>query len=239
LNNTIVADNHDVSLAGPGDDVDRLDGGGTLNARNSLFQTTPAAGTINGLNLNNITGLNPQLGLLKNNGGLTMTHSISPSSPAVNKGDVTLIAAPDNVSDQRGPGFHRVIGGAVDIGAYEAQPPADTITISSAPNPSLVGQTATFTATVMGNAANSNIPLGTVMFFVDGAAVATVALNNGVAVFATAGLAVGAHNVFALYNPAVIGDYTFNSGASSVLVHTVVAPPPPNPQSPIGRRWRR
>lgn len=52
---------------------------------------------------------------LANNGGPTLTHAISGSSPAVNAGN--------NVAsfnyDQRGAGYPRVIGANADIGAFE------------------------------------------------------------------------------------------------------------------------
>jgi len=250
LNNAIIADNHLVSLAGAANDI-RLTGG-TLNSRNSLFQETPPGGTFNGLNLNNITGVNPQLGPLQNNGGQTFTHSLGGTSPAVNTGSNAVITAPDNVNDQRGPGFNRTISGTVDIGAYEFQPAAVAVGLTSNLNPSLFRQTVTFSATVAGTAANSNIPQGTVMFVVDGAPLAVVALVNGSASVATSTLAVGVRSVQVFYTPATaIGDYSFSAGASGVLAQTVQAIPPVvpvapvapvvpvTPASPIGRRWRR
>jgi hypothetical protein len=65
---------------------------------------------------NSISG-NPLLGPLADNGGLTLTHALSPSSPAIHTG-----ANPQSlVTDQRGTGFAREIGGLVDIGAFELQ----------------------------------------------------------------------------------------------------------------------
>lgn len=67
----------------------------------------------------NITGQNPQLGFLTDNGGLTKTHAPSEGSPAIDAGSP---AAPGGgnacaVSDQRG--FLRPLGAACDIGAFE------------------------------------------------------------------------------------------------------------------------
>ena len=59
-----------------------------------------------------------QLGPLADNGGPTETHALLSSSPAINAGD-PLYAGP-MVTDQRGTGFARVLGGRVDMGAYES-----------------------------------------------------------------------------------------------------------------------
>ena len=71
-----------------------------------------------------IIGACPLLGPLRNNGGLTMTHSLLSQSPAIDKG-----SNPENVNeDQRGQAsdtrpfpYARVSGAAADIGAYEVQ----------------------------------------------------------------------------------------------------------------------
>jgi hypothetical protein len=46
-------------------------------------------------------------------------------SPALDAGDPSFAGPPD--TDQRGPGFQRVINGRVDIGAYEKQPNATSL----------------------------------------------------------------------------------------------------------------
>jgi hypothetical protein len=59
-----------------------------------------------------ITGANPLLGPLGDNGGPTLTHALLPGSPALDTGDDTLTG-----TDQRGA--PRRSGAHVDIGAYE------------------------------------------------------------------------------------------------------------------------
>jgi len=252
VNNTILADNHLVSLAGAESDLFRLPstsgGSGTVNASNSLFGDTPtigANGTLNGAQFNNQFGANPQLGPLQNNGGPTQTHALTTAaSPAVDAGSNALITSPDNVSDQRGASFNRIINSTVDIGAYEYQPPAVFVGILSNQNPAPLGSQVTFTAIVNGFAPNSNVVSGTVTYIIDGVAVADGALVNGVSFFVVSGLTAGNHTVQIRYNPPpAVGSYGFATGVSGVLTQTIVPPPapppPPNPLSPLGRRWRR
>ena len=61
-----------------------------------------------------LTG-DPMLGPLADNGGPTLTHALMSGSTAIDAGTDDL--GFDN--DQRGPGFHRVVGVAADIGAFE------------------------------------------------------------------------------------------------------------------------
>ena len=74
--------------------------------------------------------LNPMLGPLANNGGPTQTMALLPGSPAINAGSNALaVDANGNplTTDQRGAGFPRIVGGTVDIGAYEFTPLSQTI----------------------------------------------------------------------------------------------------------------
>ena len=64
--------------------------------------------------------LDPELAPLAANGGPTRTHALSATSPAIDRGTDTW-----EPFDQRGRGFPRKIGAAVDIGAYERD--TDTI----------------------------------------------------------------------------------------------------------------
>ena len=78
------------------------DGGGFLNGPGDQIST------------------DPMLGPLQNNGGPTLTHVLSPHSPAVNAGDPSFTPPPSY--DQRGSPFVRVFSGRIDIGSVEAQP---------------------------------------------------------------------------------------------------------------------
>jgi hypothetical protein len=61
--------------------------------------------------------VDPQLGPLQDNGGLSWTMALLPGSPAIDSGDNT--GAP--MWDQRGPGFPRIVNGTIDRGAFEVQ----------------------------------------------------------------------------------------------------------------------
>ncbi|MDQ6786500.1 MAG: carboxypeptidase-like regulatory domain-containing protein, partial [Acidobacteriota bacterium] len=63
-------------------------------------------------------GTDPLLDVLKNNGGLSATHALLAGSPAIDAGNNSFATG---ANDQRGPGFARIFGSAVDIGAFEVQ----------------------------------------------------------------------------------------------------------------------
>ncbi len=83
--------------------------------------------------------LDPHLGPLANNGGPTQTLALLPGSPALNAGDNNALSV-TGPFDQRGSGFARVASGAIDIGAFELQPPSSPPSGGGgamAPHPSL------------------------------------------------------------------------------------------------------
>ena len=73
-----------------------------------------------------LTGVDPHLAPLADNGGATQTMALLPGSPAINAGSNDLIP-PGVTTDQRY--FARIVGGVVDIGAYEAN--AETPSVSA------------------------------------------------------------------------------------------------------------
>lgn len=101
---TILTD--DTASADP--DLD----GSVISLGHNLFGNMSGG---SGFVSNDLVNVNPQLGLLQNNGGPTQTMALLPGSPAINAGDNT--GAP--TYDQRGPGFPRIVGGTIDIGAFE------------------------------------------------------------------------------------------------------------------------
>jgi len=89
---------------------------------NNLIGVGSGSNLVNGIN-GNLVGsstspLNPLLGPLQNNGGPTPTMAVLGGSPAINAGNNAYAPGP---YDQRGPGYARIVGGTIDIGAYEYQ----------------------------------------------------------------------------------------------------------------------
>jgi hypothetical protein len=93
--------------------------GPLLSKGYNLIQDTTGC-QIDGDTTGNITGVAPLLGPLADNGGPTLTRALLPGSVAIDAGDPSFAGPPD--FDQRGPGFPRVAGGRIDMGAFESQP---------------------------------------------------------------------------------------------------------------------
>src|SRR5205085_4083018 len=111
----------------------------------NLIQSTSGA-TINpnGGAGPDITGQDPLLNALMDNGGPTFTHSLQCSSPAIDKGKA-FGAAPDSLKDQRGGSrpfdfadavYPNALGGdGSDIGAYETQSAGGCVPTAVPPSP--------------------------------------------------------------------------------------------------------
>jgi hypothetical protein len=105
-----------------------------------------------------------------------------------------------------------------DLGAASTEKTTATTLVASA-NPQVLDQPVKFTATVA-LASGTGTPTGNVVFSIDEATVATVALNaSGVATYTTSALAVGEHYVLASY----AGTTTYNSSGDG-LTETIVLP---------------
>ncbi len=92
---------------------------------------------------------------------------------------------------------------------------ASAIALAASPNPGILGQTVTLTATVTSTA--SGKPTGTVTFNNGNAKLGTGTISTGKATYATSMLPVGTAAISAVYG----GDSTF-SGSNSTTVHQVV-----------------
>ena len=145
---------------------------------------------------------------LKDNGGPTKTVALVAGSPAINA------ATGCPATDQRG--ITRPQGANCDIGAYEFVT-GTTVTLGSSQNPSVFGQSVTFTAAVTG--VESGTPTGTATFF-DGAIAVCSSLTldgSGRATCSTSTLPVGARSITAVYS----GDTDYAGSTSTVLTQTV------------------
>ena len=86
----------------------------TFVANYSLIEA-PGSSVLVGAN--NRVGVDPLLGPLANNGGLTATHRPQSGSPVIDAGNPAIPSPP--ATDQRG--FARIAGAAVDLGSVEVQ----------------------------------------------------------------------------------------------------------------------
>jgi predicted outer membrane repeat protein len=123
-------DMYSVLVGGNTADNANPDISGTLGTvEYSLIQNT--AGYSAGSETGNVTGQDPLLGTLADNGGATLTHSIDINGPAVDAGANPLGLA----YDQRGIGYEREKAGTyagtarTDIGAYETDTPLPNGTV--------------------------------------------------------------------------------------------------------------
>src|SRR4029077_7830681 len=82
----------------------------------------------------------------------------------------------------------------------------------SSANPSVFGQSVTFTATVSPVAPGAGTPTGTVTYLDGGSPIGSGTLSGGVATFTTSALAVGNHTITANYG----GDGNFNVSTGSL-----------------------
>ena len=122
LHNCIVSGN---TLPGGG----RSDIVGSVST-NSSYNIIGSGGNLTDGIKSNRMDVEPLIGPLADNGGAVQTHALLPGSPAINGADgVEAIDAEGNPlsTDGRGEGFARVVDGAVDIGAFEAQDATGTI----------------------------------------------------------------------------------------------------------------
>jgi len=113
LNHTIVAGNRRAA-------VDEDISGDSYDIYYGLVGAVAPGVTLSGTN--NLFGSDPLLAPLADNGGPTLTHALLPGSPAINAGVPALVADVDDTPeyDQRGAPFSRVVGTAIDMGAFEA-----------------------------------------------------------------------------------------------------------------------
>ena len=95
----------------------------------------------------------------------------------------------------------------------EAVEPAPTaVSLTASPSPANMGQLVTLTATVVTSVAGLPSPAGTVVFADQFGTIGTAQIAAGIATFATSTLAVGTHNITALFTGG--GSYAANTSAA-------------------------
>ena len=185
-------------------------GDGTFRAVLSTITPTPLGGT-RSLALSDFDGdgkLDLAVGsgnfLLLGNGDGTFRTPIvlGASGPGIAVGDFNRDGRPD-----------LAVGGVTVLLNIFVSP--TTTTITSSLNPSVFGQSVTFSATVTPK--GSGTPSGTVKFRDGSRVLGTSRLNRGAAKFSTAALAVGHHCITAVYS----GDKNFSASTSRKLDQVV------------------
>ena len=89
---------------------------------------------------------------------------------------------------------------------------SSTTAVASSQNPSVIGQSVIFTATVAAVAPGTGTPTGTVTFLDGGSAIGSGTLSAGVTTFTTSALAGGNHTLTTSYG----GDASFNASTGSL-----------------------
>jgi hypothetical protein len=152
---TIVADNNAIfyfdspgydpaGFYDPADYSPDLGDSFTSLGHNLVGNSTAGSGSA----ATDLLNVEARLGPLQDNGGPTQAMALLPGSPAINAGDNTGAPA----YDQRGSGFPRIVGGAIDIGAFEVQngSPTQAGSLAVAGFPSTTaGVAGTFTVTAL------------------------------------------------------------------------------------------
>jgi hypothetical protein len=206
VGNTVLAGNTDF-LGGPD-----LFGSVTSQGHNLIGNISGVSGG-SGWATSDLQNFDPLLGPLQNNGGPTQTMALLPGSRAIDAGDNNLVPA-GVTTDQRGPGFNRIVDGTVDIGAFEVQPPTVSVTASvSAP---VYGQAVTVTAAL--SYLGSPVTAGAVTFQEGTTVLASgVALNSsGQATYTTSSLSAAAHTLRAVYSGSP--GFFASSGSTSLTI---------------------
>jgi Bacterial Ig-like domain (group 3)/Right handed beta helix region len=139
---------------------------------------------------------------------------LSATSPLVTLGDPKAANLPATDFD----GLPRIVNGDISLGVYEYQPvTAKSPVLTSSANPSYVGQTVTFTATL--DTSSTRLPVTGTMTFRDGTNVlGTVSVGTaGTAALSLSSLSAGTHSIYAIYS----GDSDLPPATTNTLSQTV------------------
>jgi hypothetical protein len=169
----------------------------------TVSAVNPAAGTPGGTVTFNDGG--SSIGSATLSGG---TGSFSTSSLSVGSHTITVSYSGDS-------NFTGSTSSAITQTVNQA---STSTSVSSGTNPSVFGQSVTFTAQVSVSSPGAGTPAGTVTFSDGGSSIGSGSVSpSGIATFATSGLAVGSHTITASYG----GDANFTGSSSSAITQTV------------------
>jgi hypothetical protein len=170
--------------------------GQTVTFTAHVVATSPASGTPTGTATFNDGG--SALGTISVSGG---TATFFTSSLSVGGHTITAVYNGDiNFTASTSPGVTQTVNQGVT-----------TTSLGAAPNPSKVGQSVTFTATVAATSPASGTPTGTVTFKDGGGTIGTGTLSASTAAFTTSSLTLGTHTITAVYG----GSTNFASSTST------------------------
>jgi hypothetical protein len=175
---------------------------------------------------------------------ITFTSLVSPVAPSGGKPTGSVAFIIDGISQQSVPLSSNgradfVPSTALSVGSHTVKTQysgdsnfvtststtlVQTVTISqtkatlvSSINPSTIGQSVTFTATISPVAPGSGTPTGTVTFIIDGVSQPTLSLTGNQAILSTSSLSKGSHSITAQYS----GNSSFSSSTSSAYTQKV------------------
>ncbi len=142
-------------------------------------------------------------------------------SPTLSGGVATLITTSLSISNHKIKvvygGDGNFTGSVSSVLTETVTKDATTTSVTSSANPSVFGQSVTFTATVSAGAPGSGTPTGTVTFNDGSTTLGKSTLSSGSASFSTANLAVASHSITVSYS----GDAKFTTSASTALSQVV------------------
>jgi subtilase family serine protease len=163
------------------------------------------------------------LGTLDSSSSTTANNPIARmySLPGSDFHDITSGTSTGTPNYTAAPGYDLVTG----LGSPVANQLVDdlagfaktTTKLSSSVNPSVFGQSVTFTATVSASIRGTGVPTGSVTFKNGATALGTVTLASGTATLRTTNLSVGTDSITVVYN----GNAEFTGSTSSALSQTV------------------
>lgn len=146
--------------------------------------------------------------------GLTVVFSVSSGPASISGSTLTITGAGPVVvaADQSGNANY---AGATEVTrSITVNKGAPAAGLTASPNPVLVQNTVTLTATI---GSSVGTPTGSVVFSDSGTTIGTATLNAGIATLSVSILGVGSHSITAVYG----GDGNFNTASSAAISETV------------------